>query len=409
MPDLRAHLMSLMIAALLLWRQRSACCMENGRELVSSRPAPIPTSSSPAGCSDAASLPRHGISPSARLPSECSVSKSEAYARHPTSSSAATTLPPALLTLLLSIPSALLITPEKVRVSASVRRLLSARLAGSLLSPEQLLILFLVLQRRQGAQSSFSALPVSLLPVSYSSLEWWTEAEISSLLLTDWDEQPLQTYHDRCECSAARLDGSSTRCCQSQHPALRCCRYDADTEELSSGSTFVPTSSEHETASPACHLRLTPSAPPMLSYGASRRLPFRCLVSLAEYQWAFSTVATRSCHWPDSCASLRSLLLAALTCLWPGSERRCVLLSRAIPGHAEPLVLALLYLPALSTASRQYELHCRERQPETVGRCCCECEAGEEVRICYGELSNWQLLTRYGFVLDETAETSRSL
>ena len=294
---------------------------------------------------------------------------------------AATTSPPSHAPVI-SIPASLLITPERVRSSSFARLLLPASGLASL-SAEQLLILWLVYQRRQGQQSSASPY-LALLPSYYSTLEWWTEAEVQLLphalgtaaavgrADSDGDscsevagqDEPSQ-YH-RSLCTRLRAQWELLNALLSaQHTALQPCHSDPP----SNGHALPLTVRRHQLP-PASHPLCTPTP----------SHPLSCLVSLAEYQWAHGTVATRSCYWPEgrSCCLVPFLDMLnhsadiECTCGYDGATRLYSLYTQHRPSAGQSTVAPLLHVPA-----------------------------GGEVHISYGALSNWQLLVRYGFVLQD--------
>ena len=278
--------------------------------------------------------------------------------------------------------------------SASTLALLP-RSSLSQLSSEQLLILFLVLQRRLGQASP--AFPyLDLLPSSYSSLEWWSETELRLLcarrpaeavidaVSAPWsdEDEPVLYYREQCtrirrEC--AQLNSLLV----ARHPQLPSCRYDDSAASVS--TTGLPLTLLHPTAPPADH---------PLCGSADAPLPcFRCQVSAAEYQWAHSTVASRSCYWPPSTELAVTSPSPVLSC--------CLVPFLDLLNHSSFVTAACAY----EASTRRYQLSVRGRHPATgdeeEGL---KVKAGEEVFISYGELSNWQLLTRYGFVLTDSQD-----
>ena len=283
---------------------------------------------------------------------------------------------------IISIPASLLITPARVRSSTFARSLLSASALASL-SAEQLLILWLVYQRRQGERSS--AYPyLALLPSYYSSLEWWTEAEVqllprsvdTSAAVEDEDgdgeaagqNDPVHYHRTLCTRIRAQWQQLNTLLSE-QHPALQPCQHD---QQQPAGPRSLPLSVDHHTL-PTSH----PLCP-------STAHPLSCLISLAEYQWAYSTVATRSCYWPES----------------EGGGSCCLIPFLDMLNHSSTIVCTCRYNPA----TRLYSLYTQHKQSAEAEEPLLRVAAGSEVYISYGMLCNWQLLVRYGFVLDENVD-----
>ena len=278
---------------------------------------------------------------------------------------------------IISIPASLLITPERVRSSSFARSLLSADGLASL-SAEQLLILWLVYQRRQGEHSSAHSY-LSLLPTYYSSFEWWTEAE-AALLPRSADNTAVRdketdgeaagqddpVYYHRTLCSRIRTQWQKLNALLcTQHPSLQPCEHD---QPLTLHS--LPLTVRHNGLRPFAH----PLCP-------STSRPLSCLISLAEYQWAYSTVSTRSCYWPEEGGSC---------CLIPFLD---------MLNHSAHIVCSCHYNPV----TRLYSLYTQHKSTDTVSPLL-TVSRGSEVYISYGALSNWQLLVRYGFVLDENVD-----
>ena len=298
-------------------------------------------------------------------------------------------------TPLLSIPWELLITPERMLSSASVLALLP-RSSLSQLSSEQLLVLFLVLHRRLGEASP--ACPyLELLPSSYSSLEWWSEAELqllcarqpaegdSDAISEPWSDEDDPILYHREQCAHIRRECAQLNALLvARHPQLPSCRYEE--HAASASTTGLPLTLSHPTAPPADH---------PLCNSADAPLPcFRCQVSVAEYQWAHSTVASRSCYWPPSPQLAVTSPSPTLSC--------CLVPFLDLLNHSSFVTAAC----AFDAATRRYQLAVRDRHPMRGGEEEEELrvKAGEEVFISYGELSNWQLLTRYGFVLADSQD-----
>ena len=292
--------------------------------------------------------------------------------------------------LLLSIPSALLITPERVRASSTV---LAALPAASLerLTEAQLLVVFLIVHRRLGEQSP--AFPyISLLPTSYAGVEWWTEEEVALLprppgsahcdrAVVSEEDDPVLYFREQCarirsECAALNALLSS------RHPSLGRCTYDQDGEDgASDPGRRLSLRTGHDAMPPTDHSLCSCSSPP-LSH-------FRCLVSLSEYQWAHSTVASRSCFWPGPAAAA-----AGSCCLIPFLD---------MLNHHSFVSATSSY----DASTRQYHLSLRDRHPQSDGEDgdgTVRVPSSSQVFISYGELSNWQLLTRYGFVLADNQD-----
>ena len=295
---------------------------------------------------------------------------------------------------LLSVPSALLITPERVLSSASILALLP-RASLAQLTCEQQLILYLVLHRRLGEASP--AYPyLDLLPSSYSSLEWWNEAELrllrrappaqgqdTALPVSVSEEDDPQQYHHE-QCSRIRRECAQLNALlAAHHPQLQRCRFDDGGVPASPVS--LPLSLLQPTL-PSDHAQCRCSQAPLPC--------FRCQVSLAEYQWAHSTVASRSCYWPTTSEAASTSPSPAVSC--------CLIPFLDLLNHSSFVTAACAY----NASSRLYHLTVRDRHPAMKGGGDdgLRVKAGEEVFISYGELSNWQLLTRYGFVLADNQD-----
>ena len=298
---------------------------------------------------------------------------------------------------LVSLPSSLLITPERAASSSSILALLP-RESLALLSSEQVLALFLVLHRRLGERSP--AFPyLGLLPSSFSTVEWWSEDEVRLLrpeqrqkrdashadsnaadteTTTCEEDDPLRYRQER----VTRIRGEwqqLNRLLSTQHPQLCGCRYDP--APAACGGIELPLSLRDTRQPPAEHPLCSASLPPLAC--------FRCLVSLAEYQWAYSAVATRSCYWPGPPISC---------CLIPFLD---------MLNHSSFVTSTC----AFDQSTRLYHLTVRDRHPPTLSGIVHrpKVSAGDEVLISYGELSNWQLLTRYGFVLADSQDERATL
>ena len=294
---------------------------------------------------------------------------------------------------LLSLPASLLITPEKAAASSSLQALLSHDSLTEL-SPEQLLVLFLVVHRRMGEKSP--AFPyVDVLPSSFSTVEWWSEEETLQLCLRHRQEVgPSSTQFNAAATDTAEGGENNpvrfrrhrvaiirdewqqlNRLLLARHPQLSgCC--DGEAASASGGiAGELPLSLRRSRLPPAEHALCSSSPPPLPS--------FRCLVSLAEYQWAYSCVATRSCYWPGPPSSC---------CLLPFLD---------LLNHSSFVTSTSSFDPS----TRQYHLNVQHRYPShTEHDQRPTIRAGQEVLISYGELSNWQLLTRYGFVLADSQD-----
>ena len=280
---------------------------------------------------------------------------------------------------IISIPASLLITPQRVRSSSFARSLLSASGLASL-SAEQLLVLWLVYQRRQGEHSS--AYPyIRLLPQSYSSLEWWTEAEARFLPHSADSAATVEVkdgggevagqddpvaYH-RSVCSSIRAQWQQLNALlAAQHPSLQPCQHDQLT-------------TSHSLPLSVRQCRLPPSGHPLCPTTTDT---LSCLIGLAEYQWAYSTVSTRSCYWPEdgSC------------CLIPFLD---------MLNHSSDIVCSCHYNPS----TRLYSLYTQHKPTsDDPAAPLLHVGSGSEVYISYGALSNWQLLVRYGFVPDANVD-----
>ena len=279
---------------------------------------------------------------------------------------------------IISIPASLLITPDRVRSSSFARSLLSAAALASL-PAEQLLILWLVYQRRHGEQSAAYAY-LSLLPSYYSSFEWWTEAEVQLLprcvataavpdKATDGEEagQDDPAYFHRSLCSRIRAQWQQLNdLLSTHHSSLQPCKHDQPAPSQS-----LPLSVRQYRLPPSSH----PSCP-------STSHPLSDLISLAEYQWSYSTVSTRSCYWPEDGSS----------CLIPFLD---------MLNHSSHIACTCHY----NTTTRLYSLYTHDKSSTSDAAApLLHVSGGNEVYINYGALSNWQLLVRYGFVLDENVD-----
>lgn len=284
----------------------------------------------------------------------------------------------------ISIPASLLITPDRVRTSSFARSLLSASGLASL-SAEQLLIVWLVYQRRQGEQSS--AYPyLTLLPSYYSSLEWWTEAEVhllprsvDSAAVEEGEsgrevagqDDPVQYHRSLCTRIRAHWQQLNTLL-STHHPPLQSCQHEQPASSLS-----LPLSIGRHILPPSSH----PLCP-------STSHPLSCLISLAEYQWAYSTVSTRSCYWPTDGSS----------CLIPFLD---------MLNHSADVVCSCYY----DSTTRLYSLYTQHKSTAAADSAAplLHIRSGSEVYISYGTLSNWQLLVRYGFVLDDNVDEKEEM
>ena len=246
---------------------------------------------------------------------------------------------------LISVPRALLITPRRAKhYLVTTGQLLSDDADKA--SDSQLLSLFLIIHARCRQKSPWRQY-IRLLPTHYTSIEWWNDAD----------------------------------CDQLQYPTLqtvlttRSLVTDIVRRELSSLLEWM-----RRAPSPQS-LALPVTTPLPLTYNDAVEFEITgAPITLCEYQWAYATVATRSCYLPavspaDAQTRHRTVMIPFLDLL----------------NHS-----SLVTTNCKLTTDGDYQLFITNKidpsSPVNIS-------IGQQVYISYGALDNWTLLHRYGFVL----------
>lgn len=284
---------------------------------------------------------------------------------------------------LISIPQALLITPDRVRASAAIQSLLGRHAARA--SDSQLLSLFLVSHHRQSRASKWAPYLASL-PVAYTSVEWWSAEEL-----------------ERTQNPSLVAEAASRRA-ELRREWRRCCEWIREASPATAHREEAKEPEEEEDAPLPLHWTSSLPEHVCTATGPKCSASSLCsLPSLAEFEWGWSTVATRSCFLPavgssssevaqpPSTSSSKPTVTAAAA-----SNRSCLIPFLDMFNHS-----SAVHVEARLSSSA-YELFMVRPNPLRLS-------VGSEVFISYGALSNQKLLERYGFALGHNQHESMEL
>jgi hypothetical protein len=270
---------------------------------------------------------------------------------------------PAVVAPVISIPSALLLTPAKVRSSRIIQSCLHDADA-SRATDSALLSFFLVHQHRLGRESKWHAY-IASLPRSYTSTEWWRADELQRCQ----DPAMSERTKERVE--------ELTREWKQVKAWLRAKQNTSDASAAGSDDDVTPELLHWTSSVP--HHSCVPSFPCSASSLCSPP-------TLAEYQWAWSTVSTRSCFLPPVHSSASEVAAAG------GVKRKAT--SRKDSTCLIPFLDMLNHSSAVRMDCRltptHYELWMLQPSPLRL-------RTGQELFISYGAHTNSILLERYGF------------
>ena len=290
---------------------------------------------------------------------------------------------PPIVAPLISIPQSLLVTPDRVRASALIKSLLGRH--GARASDSQLLSLFLVSHHRQSRASKWAPY-ISSLPRSYTSVEWWSAQELD------------ETQNPSLVAEAAK------RRAEVRREWRRSCEWIRESKHASDVQPDETKESEDQDDAPL-PLHWTSSVPEHICTPAGPQCSASTLCSLpslAEFQWGWSTVATRSCFLPAVGSSSSEVVQPSVasgsnvTAASAGSNRSCLIPFLDMFNHS-----SAVHVEARLTSSA-YELFMVRPNPLRLS-------VSSELFISYGALSNQKLLERYGFALGDNQHESMEL
>jgi hypothetical protein len=275
---------------------------------------------------------------------------------------------------LISIPQQLLITVDKIKNSKNYK-CLNIDPAVELLDI-QLLSLFLIQARRNcyrnnNPNESNINTYISLLPKFYTCLEYWTAEEMKFFNYPN--DSDMRHYSQQQTNIIVNQHNQLLRLILKQFPSCgKNCKY------------FVHENSKNVNSLEQLPLNIHSYEFPShndCAVGAEENSAYSCPILLSEYQWAYCTVQTRSCYYPNNAnASTKN---NSTCCLIPFLD---------MLNHSDSLVANC------EIVNQRYQLLLKPNPANKLHNSV-EFRQNNEVFISYGSLDNYTLLTRYGFAL----------